>query len=106
MKHNTAWLTSALVSGLLAATGATAVAGNMGSSSQSSDTHITKEVKQALVKDKETKAKDIHVKTSDGVVSLSGTARSQAEKSKAEQDARAVQGVTDVHNDLTVRQAG
>lgn len=35
-----------------------------------------------------------------------GTARSAAEKDKAEQDARAVQSVTDVHSDLAVEQSG
>jgi osmotically-inducible protein OsmY len=48
-------------------------------------------------RDRETKAKDIHVKTISGVVSLSGTARCESEKAKAEQDARRILGVSDVH---------
>ena len=79
---------------------------NTGSNKPVSDSYITTKVKAALAKDSDTKARDINVKTTNGVVSLSGTARSAAEKDKAEQDARAIKGVTDVHNDLFVRQAG
>jgi hyperosmotically inducible protein len=51
-----------------------------------SDSYITTKIEATLTKDSDTKAKNIHVKTTNGVVSLSGTARSEAEKDKAEQD--------------------
>jgi hyperosmotically inducible protein len=96
MKRRTEWTTVALLSGMLVATGATAGNGaNTGGNKPVSDTYITSRVKVALAKDSDTKAKNIHVKTTNGVVSLSGTARSEVEKEKAEQDARAVRGVTD-----------
>jgi osmotically-inducible protein OsmY len=67
------------------------------------DTVITTKVKAELAKDRATKAMAIHVKTEDGVVMLTGTVRSAAEKAKAEQDARSVKGVVKVTNDLAVK---
>jgi hyperosmotically inducible periplasmic protein len=105
MKHNAELTTVAVLTCMLA--GATAAFGagtDVGSSKPVSDSYITTKVKAVLTKDRDTKAKNIHVKTTDGVVSLSGTARSEAEKDKAEQDARGIKGVLQVHNDLAVRQ--
>jgi osmotically-inducible protein OsmY len=107
MKHNAkrATVALALVTCILAGASATAAgADDPGSNKPISDSYITTKIKAVLTKDSDTKAKDIHVKTTNGVVSLRGTARSEAEKAKAEQDARGVQGVTDVHNDLAIRQ--
>jgi len=56
-----------------------------------------------LAKDKGTSARNIHVTTKHGVVMLDGTVNSEAEKELAEKDAKRVDGVTDVHNGLTVR---
>lgn len=96
-----------LLTCMLAGTSAAVGAGTDPASDKPvSDSYITTKVKAELVKDKETKAKHIHVKTTNGVVSLSGTARSEAEKAKAEQDARGVRGVTEVHNDLAIRRTG
>jgi len=82
-----------------------AFANDMGKSDQPiTDSVITTKVKAELTKDKTTKARDIHVKTQDGVVMLSGTVDSATEKQKAEQDARGIKGVVDVHNDLSVKQ--
>jgi hyperosmotically inducible periplasmic protein len=67
------------------------------------DSYITTKVKAELAKDQGTKARDIHVNTKDGVVSLTGLVGSKAEKELAEQDAKRVKGVLDVHNDLTVQ---
>ncbi len=106
MKRNTAKQVAAtLLSGTLVLASGTVVAGtSTGSNKPVSDSYITTKVKAALVQDKDTKATDIKVKTTNGVVSLSGTARSEAEKEKAEQDARGVKGVTDVQDNLVVRQ--
>ena len=67
------------------------------------DSYITTKVKAELAKDQGTKAREIHVTTKDGVVSLTGLVTSKAEKELAEQDAKRVKGVLDVRNDLTVQ---
>jgi hyperosmotically inducible protein len=69
------------------------------------DTAITTKVKSELAKDRDTKAKDIHVETKNGVVHLNGAVASMAEKDKAEQDARGIKGVLDVTNNLKVASA-
>ncbi|HEY6454986.1 MAG TPA: BON domain-containing protein [Steroidobacteraceae bacterium] len=107
MKHNAHLATVGVLACIVAGTSAAFAAGtDVGSNQPVSDSYITTKIKAVLTKDRDTKAKNIHVKTTDGVVSLSGTARSEAEKDKAEQDARGIKGVTDVHNDLHVRQPG
>ena len=83
------------------AVGGAALAAETKSDQPVADTVITTKVKADLAKDKGTKATDIHVKTKDGVVWLTGTVGSVAEKEKAEEDARAVKGVLDVKNELT-----
>jgi hyperosmotically inducible protein len=67
-----------------------------------SDSWITTKVKSELTADKATKAKDIHVTTKDGVVMLDGMVGSEAEKEKAEMDAKKVKGVLSVDNKLRV----
>ena len=107
MKHNAELASIAVLTCVLAGTSAAFAAGtDVDSNKPVSDSYITTKIKAALVKDRDTKAKNIHVKTTNGVVSLSGTARSEAEKDKAEHDARGIKGVSDVHNDLAVRQPG
>ena len=69
------------------------------------DSMITTKVKAELAKDRDTKAKDIHVDTKNGVVMLHGNVTSMAEKDKAEADARAIKGVLDVTNNLKVASA-
>ena len=66
------------------------------------DTMITTKVKAELAKDKATKAKEIHVTTKDGVVMLDGAVTSEAEKEKAETDAKMIKGVVSVTNNLHV----
>jgi len=46
----------------------------------------------------------IHVATEEGVVKLSGTVKTRAERAKAVQVARKVEGVKMVKNDLSVEQ--
>jgi osmotically-inducible protein OsmY len=64
---------------------------------------ITGKVKTALVRDPVTKARQIEVDTYKDVVQLSGFVDSAAEKQRAEQIARSVEGVRDVHNNLIVK---
>ena len=67
------------------------------------DSVITTKVKARLVKDKQVRARDIEVKTVNGVVELSGTARSKREASKAASIARNVKGVKSVKNDMILK---
>lgn len=67
-----------------------------------SDSWITTKVKSELVADKQVSGTAIHVKTVDGVVTLSGTAKSQAEADRAVEDARKIKGVKSVENHIDV----
>jgi hyperosmotically inducible protein len=63
---------------------------------KTADTWITTKVKSELATTKNVKSTDISVSTMDGVVTLTGTASSSAEKAKVEQVAKAVKGVKSV----------
>ncbi len=67
------------------------------------DATITVKVKAALVKDDTVKAREVNVETFKGIVQLSGFVSTSAEKAQAGRVARAVQGVTDVKNNITVK---
>jgi osmotically-inducible protein OsmY len=64
---------------------------------------ITARVKSALVSDPVTKARDISVESFRGTVQLNGFVNSSEEKARAEQVARAVDGVVSVQNNLAVK---
>ena len=67
------------------------------------DSVITTKVKAAFAKDKLVSATDIKVETdSNGLVQLSGTAKSKKEAEKAALLAKNVKGVTAVKNDIVV----
>jgi hyperosmotically inducible protein len=66
------------------------------------DAAITSAVKSKLLVDTKTPGMRIDVDTKDGVVTLNGTVRSQAEVDKAVADARATKGVKRVVNNLRV----
>ncbi|MES2636564.1 MAG: BON domain-containing protein [Pseudomonadota bacterium] len=67
------------------------------------DAVITTKVKAEFAKDKEVSATNISVDTdSNGMVQLTGTAKSQAEADKAAMIAKKVKGVTGVKNDVVV----
>ncbi len=73
-------------------------------STKLSDTVITTKVKAELAKDKAVSASDIKVETdSEGLVQLSGTAKTQAEADQAVKLAKSVKGVTSVKNDIVVQ---
>ena len=67
------------------------------------DTWITTKVKSELIADSDTKASDIHVDTSNGKVTLTGTAKTWQESDKAAQIARNIKGVTGVENDIRIQ---
>ncbi len=67
------------------------------------DATVTTRVKAKLAEDETVSAMAISVETLQGVVQLSGFAKSAAEKARAEQLARGTKGVTGVRNDIIVR---
>ena len=67
------------------------------------DAAITTSVKAKFVEDKTVSATSISVETLNGTVQLSGFAKSNAEKSQAENIARGVKNVRAVRNDIVVR---
>jgi osmotically-inducible protein OsmY len=68
-----------------------------------SDSAITAEVKAKMAADRDVAATAINVDTQQGMVQLSGFARSQTEKERAAQIARQAKGVKTVRNDIIVR---
>lgn len=90
-----ATLTAALAAG-------TAFASDTTTGQKVDDAWITTKVKADLAADKDTKAHEIHVNTKAGVVVLTGKVASQAEKTRAEQNAKSVKGVVAVENQLLV----
>ena len=85
----------------LAASIATACGGHNAVSRTIEDATITAQVKTALLNDTELNP-TIDVSTSNGVVTMTGSVRSQAEEQRAIQLARQVSGVRDVKANLTV----
>ena len=67
------------------------------------DATITAKVKSKFAADKEVSAMAIKVETFEGLVTLSGAAKSAEEKQKAEALARSVAGVKSVKNAIIVR---
>jgi len=64
---------------------------------------ITTKVKSELIADSDTKAGNINVETSNGKVTLTGTAKTWQESDKAAQIARNIKGVTAVQNDIRIQ---
>jgi osmotically-inducible protein OsmY len=83
---------------------ATGCASTGGGSDFLGDTRITTRVKSAIYNEPELKVMAIHVATEDGVVHLSGKVKTRAERTKAVQVARKVEGVKMVKNELTIEQ--
>jgi hyperosmotically inducible protein len=68
------------------------------------DAVITTKVKAEFAKDKAVSASDIKVETdSNGLVQLSGTAKTQAEADQAVKIAKNIKGVTGVKSDIVVQ---
>lgn len=67
------------------------------------DTAITTSVKARFVDNKDVDASAISVETLNGTVLLSGFAKSNTEKLRAEEIARAVNGVKTVKNEIALR---
>lgn len=67
------------------------------------DATVTTKVKTALARDDVTKARNIDVETTKGVVVLTGNVDSQVEAERATTVARSIEGVIEVRNLLTAR---
>lgn len=69
------------------------------------DPQVASDVQARIASDPTVQSKQITVQASNGTVTLSGTANTEAEKVAASNDAGAVDGVTKVLNNLTVQPA-
>jgi len=96
LKHRFALVIAAALLGLAGC--ATSGGGN----SFFDDAATTARVKKAIFNEPTLKMMDVSVTTEDGVVNLSGTVKSKAERSKATALATKVEGVKKVKNDLKV----
>lgn len=67
------------------------------------DTATTSEIKAKLLADDIVPSRNVKVETTNGVVQLSGTVKSQAQSERAESITKAIDGVKSVKNDLTVK---
>lgn len=88
---------------LLTATGCSVMRHQETTGAYVDDSVITTRVKTKFAQDSQVSAMAINVETMKGVVQLSGFAKSADEKSRAEELARTVKGVSDVRNDIVVR---
>lgn len=88
---------------LVTATGCSVMRHQESTGAYVDDTVVTTRVKTKFAQDSTVSAMAINVETMQGVVQLSGFAKSSDEKSKAEELARSVKGVVDVRNDIIVR---
>jgi hyperosmotically inducible periplasmic protein len=66
------------------------------------DSTVTTKVKAELLSAKDVKSTHIHVKTKNGIVSLTGTVPSAADKTAAEETVKNVSGVASVKNHLKI----
>jgi hyperosmotically inducible protein len=103
MANKTLSMTALAAAFIFAAGGAFANETGTKSEQPVADTVITTKVKAELARDDETKARQINVTTKNGVVKLSGAVDSATAKQKAEADAKMIEGVVSVDNQLTVR---
>ncbi|KMQ79861.1 hypothetical protein BPMI_04459 [Candidatus Burkholderia pumila] len=66
------------------------------------DSTVTTKVKAELLSAKDVQSTHIHVKTKNGIVSLTGTVPSAADKTTAEETVKNVSGVASVKNHLKI----
>jgi hyperosmotically inducible protein len=84
--------------------GALALSGAAYAAGEASEAMITTKVKAALAKEKPSTLAKVHVNTDkSGTVVLTGTAKSAADKTRAESVAKGIEGVTSVTNNIEVK---
>ncbi len=103
MKYARALALALLAGTTIIGTGCAVIRGQETVGAYVDDATITTQVKAKLVEDKSVDAGAVKVETLNGTVSLSGFAKSNAEKAQAEYIARSTKGVRQVINGLTVR---
>ena len=79
---------------------------NQSVSERASDGWITTKIKSEFALDKLSSASEIRVNTDNGVVHLSGVAKSQSDMNRAIEIARSVKGVRSVRNEMQVQGVG
>ena len=104
MKLRTALLTSLAAVVLLTAIGCAVTRDQETVGAYVDDSVITTRVKSRFIDSKSVDASAVSVETMNGVVMLSGFAKSPAEKKTAETLAEGVKGVKSVKNALAIRQ--
>lgn len=103
MIRKTSWAALAASLAILAASGCAVSRGQESVGAYVDDTGITTLVKSRFFEDKDVAGTSISVETLNGTVMLSGFAKSNLERNKAETIARAVSGVKSVKNEISVR---
>jgi osmotically-inducible protein OsmY len=103
MIRKTSWAALAASLVILAASGCAVSRGQESVGAYVDDTGITTLVKSRFFEDKDVAGTSISVETLNGTVMLSGFAKSNLERNKAETIARAVRGVKSVKNEISVR---
>ncbi len=88
---------------LIVASGCAVTRGQESVGAYVDDTTITTQIKARFVDSKAVAASSISVETLNGVVMLSGFAKSEAEKAAAQEIALKVKGVRSVKNEIAVR---
>ena len=96
-------LAALAVVALLGAAGCAVTRGQETVGAYLDDSSITAQIKGRFVDNKDVDAVSISVETLNGVVMLSGFAKSQSERNNAELVARKVTGVRSVRNEIVVR---
>lgn len=96
-------LSALLGSAVLVTTGCSVFRDQQSVGSYVDDSAITTAVKAKMAEDKSVSATAISVETLKGTVQLSGFAKSQAEKDRAESIARGTKDVKAVRNSIVVR---
>lgn len=103
MNYSRALAIAVLAGATVLGTGCAVIRGQETVGAYVDDVSITTAVKAKFVEDKTVDAGAIKVQTLNGTVQLSGFAKSNAEKAKAEYIARNTKGVREVQNNLAVR---
>lgn len=103
MTRKTTWAALAASLMLVLASGCAVTRGQETLGSYIDDAGITTSVKSRFFEDKDVAGSSISVETLNGTVMLSGFAKSNLERNKAESIARGVKGVTSVRNEIAVR---
>ena len=96
--------TLSLISALVLTASLSAACGNKSIRPATDDTGVSTRVRTALLNDPQVAAGQINVTAVNGVVTLSGSVRTAAERDRAVTLARQTSGVSDVRSELSVSQ--